>query len=195
MIKMEELPKSFFARDTVEVARELLGKIISVNGFLGRIVETEAYGRDPASHAYKKTGRSSLMFDTHGHVYVYLIYGMYNCINFTTERDEAGAVLVRAVEPLNKFEELKEIRKTEKMTNLCSGPGKLCMAFGIDRELNGLAVGVEKGGVDGKGVKVFDDGFIVENVGSSSRVGIKDALELQWRFFVEGNEFVSKVKV
>ncbi len=183
---MKQLPQFFFARDTVEVAKELLGKVISVNGFLGRIVETEAYGRDPASHAFKKTERSQLMFDTYGHVYVYLIYGMYNCINFTTEKNEAGAVLIRAVEPLNRIRELKEIRNTEKVTGLCSGPGKLCLAFDIDRELNGQRLGRE--------VAVFDDGFVVENVGSSSRIGIKDALDLEWRFFVEDSEYASRVK-
>lgn len=184
---MKQLSKSFFARDTLVVAEELLGKVISVNGFLGRIVETEAYGRDSASHAYKKTERSSLMFDTHAHVYVYLIYGMYNCLNFTTDKKEAGAVLIRAVEPLNKFEELKEIRKTKKITNLCSGPGKLCQAFSIDRNLNGLSLG-EK-------VKVYDDTYHIAEIGTSSRVGIKDALHLQWRFFIADNEFVSKVKL
>jgi len=184
---MKPLPKSFFARDTVIVAQELLGKVISVNGFLGRIVETEAYGRDPASHAYRKTERSQLMFDTHGHVYVYLIYGMYNCLNFTTEENEAGAVLIRAVEPLNRFAELMEKRKTNNQKNLCSGPGKLCQAFDIDKGHNGLELGRE--------IKVFDDGFSVEKIGTSSRIGIKDALDLQWRFFVEGNGFVSKVKI
>lgn len=183
---MKQLNESFFARDTVEVARDLLGKVISVNGFKGRIVETEAYGRDPASHAYKRTERSALMFETYGHVYVYLIYGMYNCINFTTEKEEAGAVLIRAVEPLNKVEKLKERRKTEKKRNLCSGPGKLCMAFEIDKRLNGLKVG-------GK-VKVYDDNFVIEKIGESSRIGIKDSLDLQWRFFVENSDFVSKVK-
>ncbi len=181
---MKLLQKEFFARDTVQVAQDLLGKIISVNGFLGRIVETEAYSKDPASHAFKKTERSKLMFETYGHVYVYLIYGMYNCINFTTEETEPGAVLIRAVEPLNKIEELKKIRKNSKVNNLCSGPGKLCMAFGINRNLNGLELGNE--------VKVFDDGFRVYSIGKSSRIGIKDALHLEWRFFIDGNEHVSK---
>ncbi len=181
---MKPLSPSFFNRDTVTVAKELLGKVISVNGCKARIVETEAYGKDPASHAFKRTERSALMFDTYGHVYVYLIYGMYYCINFTTEKiGEPGAVLIRAVEPLNKFEELKKRRKTSDLTNLCSGPGKLCSALGIDKTHNGAKLG--------KDVNVYDDGFEVEKIGTSSRIGIKDALELQWRFFVEGNEWVS----
>ncbi len=184
---MKELPPSFFARDTVTVAQGLLGKIISVNGMQARIVETEAYGLDPASHAYAKTERSALMYDTHGHVYVYLIYGMYWCLNFTSDQNEAGAVLIRAAEPLTGIEKMKKNRKTEKITNLCSGPGKLCQAMGIDKNYNGLRLGKE--------IKVFDDGYRVGRIASSSRIGIKDALHLQWRFFVEGNEYVSRVKV
>ena len=183
---MKILTKEFFARNTIQVAKDLLGKIIEVNSFKARIVETEAYGKDPASHAFKRTERSALMFDTYGHVYVYLIYGMYECINFTTEnKGEPGAVLIRAVEPLNNLEEMKKRRKTDKISNLCSGPGKLCQALGITRELNGLKLGEE--------VKVYDDDYKIENIVSSSRIGIKDALDLQWRFYVEGNEFVSRI--
>jgi len=182
---MKELPSTFFARDTLTVAQELLGKIISVNGMQARIVETEAYGTDSASHAYTRTERSALMYDTHGHVYVYLIYGMYWCLNFTSDKDGAGAVLIRAVEPLGGVEKMKENRKTDKVTNLCSGPGKLCVALGIDKKYNGLKLGNE--------IKVLDDGFTAGKIVCSSRIGIKDALDLQWRFFVEGNEHVSRI--
>ena len=167
---MKLINQQFFARDTVTVAKELLGKIMVLNNFKCRIVETEAYGRDPASHTCKRTERSSLMFDTFGYVYVYLIYGMYYCLNFTTERNEAGAVLIRAVQPLNA-----EIN--------CSGPGKLCRALGIDMSYNGSKIGDK--------IKVYDDGFIAE-IASSPRIGIKDALDLEWRFFIKDNKFVSK---
>lgn len=184
---MKLLPTYFFSRNTLIIAQELLGKIMVVNGCKARIVETEAYGQDPASHAFKRTERSALMFDTYAHIYVYLIYGMYYCLNFTTEKvGQPGAVLIRAVEPLNKIEELKKRRKTEKLTNLCSGPGKLCSALGIDKSHNGIKLGNK--------VKVYDDGFKVGKISSSSRIGIKDAQDLQWRFFLEGNEFVSKMK-
>ena len=184
---MKSLPASFFQRDTVLVAQELLGKIISVKGCTARIVETESYGRDPASHAFTRTERSALMFDTYGCVYVYLIYGMYYCLNFTTEKvGEPGAVLIRAVEPLSGIDDMKQRRKTEKILNLCSGPGKLCTALGIDMKLNGIKLGKE--------IVVYDDGFIVGKIGKSSRVGIKDALHLEWRFFVEGSEWVSKYR-
>jgi len=183
---MKELSKEFFARDTVSVAKNLLGKVMIVKGVSGRIVEVEAYGQDPASHAFKKTERSALMYETYGHVYVYLIYGMYYCINFTTEMEgKPGAVLVRAVEPLSGVKKMVERRGTEKVEHLCSGPGKLCIALGIDKQHNGLKLG-EK-------VRVFDDGFKVEKMGISSRVGIKDALDLKWRFYIESNKFVSKV--
>ena len=181
---MKQLTSNFFARDTLIVAQELLGKIISLNGMSARIVETEAYKDDPASHAYKKTDRSALMFDTHAHVYVYLIYGMYYCINFTTENNKPGAVLIRAVEPLTGIEEMKQRRKIEKITNLCSGPGKLCIALGIDKMVNETLIGNK--------VKILDDGYTIKKINATSRIGIKDALHLKWRFYIEGNEFVSK---
>lgn len=181
---MKSVPLSFFARDTIIVAKDLIGKIISVNGFKVRIVETEAYCRDAASHAYKRTERSSLLFDTQGYVYVYLIYGMYYCLNFTAHNNHAGAVLIRAVEPLNNLEKLKINRKTDKIINLCSGPGKLCQALGIDKNYNGLKLGQE--------IKMFDDGFI-SPIACSSRIGITKAKKLPWRFFSEGNKFVSKI--
>lgn len=184
-MNMQQLPPSFFARDTTRVAPELLGKIIEVNGCQARIVETEAYGKDPASHAFRKTPRSAIMYDTYGHVYVYLIYGMYECLNFTTEKNTPGAVLIRAVEPLQRISQMQKNRNVEKVTELCNGPGKLCRALGITRKHNGQQLGKE--------IKVWDDGFKVLKIGKSSRIGIKDALHLQWRFFIKGNEFVSKV--
>ena len=152
-----------------------------------RIVETEAYGRDKASHAYTKTERSKIMFDTYGHIYVYLIYGMHYCLNFTTEKKEAGAVLIRAVEPLQGIERMKKNRKTNEMQNLCNGPGKLCLALGINKKHNGLKLGKE--------IKLFDDGYKIKEIQSSSRIGIKEALDLELRFYLKGNQFVSKVKV
>ncbi len=187
---MKKLSNFFFSRNTVQVAKDLLGKIILVNGMTARIVETEAYGKDPASHAFKRTERSALMFDTYGYVYVYLIYGMYECVNFTTEKvGEPGAVLIRAVEPLSGIRVMEQRRKTMKKLNLCSGPGKLCQALGITREFNGIPLGQN---INGKRIRILDDGFSVSNIASSSRIGIKDALDLQWRFFIQGNEFVSK---
>ena len=179
---MQKLPHSFFARDTVLVAKELIGKIILVNGIKSRIVETEAYCRDEASHAYKKTERSSLMFDTYGYIYVYLIYGMYYCLNFTAHNGNAGAVLIRAVEPLNHFEKLKLNRNTDKIINLCSGPGKLCQALGITKEFNGLPIGGN--------LKLINFDFFGEII-STKRIGITKDKHLLWRFYIKDNQFVS----
>ncbi|MBI4152208.1 DNA-3-methyladenine glycosylase [Candidatus Woesearchaeota archaeon] len=183
---MKPLPLSFFARDTVEVARDLLGKVIVVHGTSGKIVETEAYKRDPASHAYTKTERSRIMYETQGHVYVYLIYGMYHCLNFTTEKNDAGAVLIRAVEPLSGIEEMKRRRKTTTETNLCSGPGKVCQAFAIGKQHSGIRLG--------KDIKIYDDLSVVPAIKTGPRIGISEAKELPWRFYLEGNTFVSKRK-
>ncbi len=183
---MKSIPLSFFARDTVEVAKELLGKIIEINGVSGRIVETEAYKRDPASHAYTKTERSKIMFETYGHVYVYLIYGMYHCLNFTAEKNDAGAVLIRALEPLMGIDEMKQRRKSENLSNLCSGPGKLCQALGINKNHHGQKLG--------KDIKVYADNYILPTIASSSRIGITERKELPWRFYIKDNPFVSKRK-
>lgn len=181
---MKHLPISFFARDTVEVAKDLLGKVLSVNGMAGRIVETEAYKRDLASHAHAKTERSKIMFETYGHVYVYLIYGMYHCLNFTTEKNDAGAVLIRAIEPLKGMEEMMRWRGSEKIVNLCSGPGKLCQALGVNSLHNGQELG--------KDIKVYDDGYTAGIIKSGPRIGITEGKELLWRFYLEGNKYVSK---
>jgi len=159
---MKLLDQGFFSRDTVSIAQSLLGKIISVNNKKGRIVEVEAYVTDAASHAFKKTPRSALMYDTYGFVYVYLVYGMYYCLNFTSEKEGTGAVLIRGVEDL-------ESKK------LISGPGKVCLFFGIDKTFNGVCVG--------KDVKIFNDGFVVRDIKKSGRIGIQKARELEWRFY------------
>ncbi len=184
---MKRLDKDFFAQDSVTVAKELVGKVLQVGECSVRIVETEAYKQDKASHAHTRTARSAIMYETYGRVYVYFIYGMYFCVNFTTEREGSpGAVLIRAGEPLLGVEKMKERRKIEKVDNLCSGPGKLCQALGITKKQNGLELGGE--------ISVWDDGYVVSQVGRSSRIGIKDAQHLLWRFFVKRNRFVSGEK-
>ncbi len=173
---MKELDASFFARDTLDVARLLLGKIISVGSCSGRIVEVEAYKDDEASHAFRRTGRSEIMYSTYGHVYVYFIYGMYCCLNFTTEKEGMpGAVLIRAIVPLTGISVIKKRRGVAvQEKDLCSGPGKLCIALGVGLSVNGTVVGSK--------VKLFDDGFIFSKVERSCRIGISKAKELEWRF-------------
>ncbi|MBI2572971.1 DNA-3-methyladenine glycosylase [Candidatus Woesearchaeota archaeon] len=183
---MKSLPVSFFARDSVVVAQELIGKIIEVDGCRVRIVETEAYKRDGASHAFTRTSRSALMYDTYGHVYVYFIYGMYWCLNFTTEKDDAGAVLIRAAEPLVGLEEMRKRRGKSKIVDLCSGPGKLCSALGIDGAFNGTKAGVK--------IKLLDDGLRNFMVAKGARIGITRDTHLEWRFWMEENGCVSRTK-
>lgn len=182
---MIELGEDFFSRDTVVVAKELVGKIVRVGDLVGRIVEVEAYKDDEASHAFKRSERSELMYLTYGYIYVYLIYGMYHCLNFTTDKNGPGAVLIRAIEPLSGISKMQKYRNQEKINNLCSGPGKLCQAFNIRMNFNSKKIGEE--------IKLFDDGYRVK-LKKSYRIGITKARNLKWRFFEEDNIFVSKIK-
>lgn len=179
---MKLMSQSFFKKDAVVVARDLLGKTISFNGCSGVIVETEAYKSDPASHAYKITPRSKIMLETFGKWYIYFIYGMYFCLNITTNGSDVGAVLIRAVQPVGGVEKMKKRRGTDLIHNLCSGPGKLCQAFGISKKLNGT--GFEK-------IKIFD-GEKPKKIVSTSRIGIREEKPLPWRFYIKNNEWVSR---
>ena len=135
------LPRGFFERPTTLVARELLGKVLVHGRVAGMIVETEAYLGldDQASHASRgRTNRNRVMFGPPGHAYVYFIYGMYECVNAVTEPDgTAGAVLIRALDPLCGIEAMHRRReKARCIEDLASGPGKLTIALGITRRLN-----------------------------------------------------------
>jgi DNA-3-methyladenine glycosylase len=137
---------SFFGRPTVVVAREMIGCILIAGDCAGRIVETEAYLglTDAASHAYPgPTPRNRVMFGPPGFTYVYFIYGMYHCLNFVTERDGvAGAVLVRALEPISGLEHMRQRRpKVHTWHDLAAGPGKLTLALGIGPEHSALPPG------------------------------------------------------
>lgn len=184
------LSQAFYERDTVQVAQELLGKVLLVQVpgtldqyFGGRIIETEAYcENDAASHAARgKTLRSSVMFEKPGHAYVYFIYGMYDMFNMVTEPEgRAGAVLIRALEPLVGFAEMRRnLTVPERISSatLCSGPGKLCKALGITRKDN-------REPLIGPRFLVVDDGCQPTQILSSPRVGIKKAQEKLWRFFI-----------
>ncbi len=192
---MKSLSKEFFNRNTVRVARDLLGKIIEYKGASGMIVETEAYRGypDEASHAAKRTPRSAIMFDTHGFFYIYFVYGSYFCLNITTEEGQPGAVLIRALQPLRGIRMMAGRRgvKTGKnelsrkqLVNLASGPGKLCQAFGLTKALNNTAVGGR--------IKVYSSGLKKFRVVKTTRVGIKKAVSLEWRFYIKDNLFVSR---
>jgi DNA-3-methyladenine glycosylase len=180
---MAFLNSDFFGRDTITVARDLIGAILIVGGCQGRIVETEAYAEDAASHAVTRRNQAAVMRETYGRVYVYFTYGMYHCLNFTTDRAGPGAVLIRAVEPLRGLARMAKRRGTDVPRRLASGPGRLCQAFGIDLGFNGKPIGLE--------IRVCE-GERCGAVSSSTRIGISAATELVWRFFETANEFVSR---
>jgi DNA-3-methyladenine glycosylase len=182
---MAYLDLDFFARDTLTVAQELVGTTMRVGRCEGRIIETEAYTTDAASHAAKRTNRSALMYDTFGHIYVYFTYGMYYCLNFTCERDGIGAVLIRAIEPKLGLETMRNRRGVKEIKRLASGPGRLTQAFGIDLSFNGKPLGRE--------IKLSERTTTPE-IASGVRIGISKAAELEWRFFEKANPFVSQLK-
>jgi DNA-3-methyladenine glycosylase len=172
---------TLFARPTLEVAPLLIGTILEVNGCSARIVEVEAYTNDPASHAFRRTARSSIMFDTFGHVYVYLIYGRNFCLNFTTDKAQEGAVLIRAGEPRDGISLMQKRRGVDDIRRLCSGPGNLCKSLGIDLRYNGTLIS-EK-------IRLYRGKAGV--IATSPRIGITRATDLHWRFYEAGHPCVS----
>ncbi|HSB09469.1 MAG TPA: DNA-3-methyladenine glycosylase [Blastocatellia bacterium] len=180
---MPYLTPDFFSRDTLEVARDLIGTVLVVGPCEGRIVETEAYTTDAASHSVTRPNQAAHMRRTFGHVYVYFIYGMYYCLNFTADREGPGAVLIRAVEPIRGIASMRDRRGTTDVRKLASGPGRLCEAFGIDLGFNGEQIG--------RRIKVRARRG-APGVESSRRIGISKATDLDWRFYERGNPFVSR---
>lgn len=188
-----KLSRSFYARPTLDVCPELLGKVLVYNSPAGRlaarIVEVEAYigEGDPACHASAgKTSRAAIMFGQPGFAYIYFIYGMYHCLNFVTEPDsQAAAVLIRAAEPLEGQGIMLANSPKAKPVTLLSGPGKLCRSFGLTREQNGWDL-------TRSGLWVEDRGEIIKNVATSPRVGISKATRRPWRFFDADSPAVSK---
>ena len=202
---MARLSRDFYAGDTVAAAQALLGKVLvrRLDGHLlaGRITETEAYvGRcDKACHAYnyRRTPRTETLFLSPGHAYVYLIYGMYHCLNFVTEPEgEPAAVLLRAVEPIAGIETIRRLRYGDKpltpyrMRNFLNGPGKVCQGFGLTRAQNGLDLtgdelvlcdGPEDLGLPGPAPRR-------ERLCRGPRIGVdyaQEAKDFPWRFWLE----------
>ncbi|MGH7874567.1 MAG: DNA-3-methyladenine glycosylase [Candidatus Binatia bacterium] len=192
-----KLCSSLYQQATIDVAKQLLGKHLvrrhEDGCAVGRIVETEAYigPQDLACHASKgRTARTEVMFGPAGHAYVYFIYGFYNMLNLVTEaKDYPAAVLIRAVEPVDGIELMKERRKTNVLHNLASGPGKLCQAFAVDRSLNGV-------NLCGNILYVEDRGEPTPKFRATARIGVDYAGKWKtkpYRFLVRGSEFVSKI--
>ena len=193
------LPRSFYQRPTVEVARSLLGAIIRTttpDGITeGRIVETEAYlgPSDPASHAVRgPTPRARIMYGEVGIAYVYLCYGVHFCLNAVARGPEspAGAVLIRAIEPLSGIETMNSRRGRNRPTDLGSGPGKLTQAMGVNLEYNGTDLtGYSSYSSD----LVITAGSAPENVVQATRIGIREAVDRPYRFYEKSNPHVSRV--
>jgi DNA-3-methyladenine glycosylase len=191
--RSKALSRSFYQRYTPVVAFELIGKILVFKQkealFSARIVETEAYlgHQDPASHAYRGvTPRNRVMFGPPGVSYVYFTYGNHHCLNVVTEEDgTAGAVLIRALEPISGIEVMTKRRGQVKLEALTSGPGKLTQAFGITREHSGLNLT--------QAPFYIAEGDREESipVRADRRIGISQAKELLFRFYWLGNKFVS----
>lgn len=197
---MPKLSREFYTRaDTLQIARELLGKTLVVPTADGKrasakIVETEAYCgiEDKAAHSYnnRRTPRTEPMYSVGGTVYIFFIYGMYFQFNIVAGAvNTPYAILIRAVEPIENIELMRERRGKMKDQNLTSGPGKLCIALGIDKSYNredllGKKIWLEEG------VKVSD-----KEIAAGKRIGIdyaEEYAEKPWRFWVKGNSFVSR---
>lgn len=175
----------------MEVARECLGKVIVHGAAAGRIVEVEAYLglEDRAAHASRGiTGRTRVLYGPPGHAYVYFIYGMYDCLNFVAEPDGTpGGILIRALEPLSGLAAMQRRRpKARRVEDLASGPGRLALAMGITRKLNGADL------VTGPlTVRVLCDEPTVE-LATGPRIGITQCADLPLRFYIAGDRFVSR---
>jgi DNA-3-methyladenine glycosylase len=181
-------------RNPVVVAPWLLNKVLTVGGRSGRIVEVEAYhgANDAASHAYRgRTPRTAIMFGPPGFLYVYFTYGMHWCANVVCGPDgEAAAVLIRALAPLRGLEAMRTARpKARRDLDLCNGPAKLCEALGITGGANGTDLLATRG----SGVRLRDDGTPPpRRPGRGTRIGIKEATERRWRFWVPGDPNISR---
>lgn len=195
-----KLPRKFYEReDTLQIAKDLLGKVLVVPNekgerVSGKIIETEAYlgVADKAAHSYKdrRTGRTEILYGTGGFAYIFLIYGIYNQLNFVVgEKDVPHCILIRGIEPLEGIEMMRKRRGKMKDTNLTSGPGKLCIAFGIDRTFYGE---------DLLGQKIWlEEGKEIPKtkIAQGKRIGIDYAGEYAakpWRFWLKDNPFVSR---
>jgi DNA-3-methyladenine glycosylase len=192
---MTPLPRGFYTRETLTVAEELLGKKLvrytNNTRLVGKIVEVEAYrgSDDPGSHAYRgMTPRNRLMFRKGGFAYVYFTYGMHYCFNVVTERQNApGAVLVRALEPLNGIETMRRNRGNKNLLNLTNGPAKLAEAMNITKKQNGLDLTRSK-------ELLICEPNVKENfeIVTTKRIGIKVGVDKLWRFCIKDNKFVSR---
>jgi DNA-3-methyladenine glycosylase len=199
-LSTKKLKKSFYRREVLVVARELLGKtLVKSNGneiLAGKIVEVEGYNGDfdKAAHSYGGiTKRNEIMFEAGGYLYVYFTYGAHHCCNVVTGKKGQGtAVLIRAVEPIigidkmiqNRFN--RNLKNDKEIFNLTSGPGKVCKAFSFDRTNSGTDL-------TSKEIFILDSEKIKsQEIGVSKRIGITRSVDLPWRFFIKNNPYLSR---
>ena len=194
------LPRKFYIRPVLTVAKDLLGKVLIKKDWnqvlAARIVEVEAYdGKiDESAHTFiGKTKRNEVMFNEGGYLYVYFTYGAHFCCNVVTgKKDHGTAVLIRAVEPLSGVDEMiknrfnRELKAEKEIYNLTSGPGKVCKAFGINKDHYGYDL-------TNSDIFIVDQPKLKKNmIGISKRIGITKSVSLPWRFFEIGNPYLSR---
>jgi DNA-3-methyladenine glycosylase len=187
MAKRVRLTRAFFARSVHAVAPELIGATLLVDGVGGTIVEVEAYDHeDPAAHGFGgRTARNASMFGPAGHAYVYLIYGLYWCLNLVCEPEGvANAVLIRAIEPTAGIPAMQKRRKLGDVRLLCAGPGRLCEALGVTRAHDGLAL-------DAPPFRLFARPHAIP-LAVGPRIGITKAMDKPWRYGLAGSRFLSR---
>lgn len=183
----QPLKRRFFARSVHDVAPELIGATLLVDGVGGVIVEVEAYHHtDPAAHSFRgQTPRNAVMFGPPGYAYVYRSYGIHWCVNVVCELEgSASAVLIRAIEPTFGVSEMQQRRGLQDQRALCSGPGKVAQALGITLAHNGLPL-------DAPPLELFARTAPPEIV-AGARIGITKAADLPWRYGLKGSKFVSR---
>ena len=181
------LPKDFFARSVHEVAPDLIGVTLLVDGIGGPIVEVEAYDHeDPAAHGYGgRTERNASMFGPPGRAYVYRSYGVHWCLNFVCEAEgSASAVLIRALEPAHGVDAMRERRGLDDPRLLCAGPGRLCQALGITHAHDGVAL-------DEPPFELVDREAEPQIV-AGPRIGITKAADRPWRYGMAGSRYLSR---
>ncbi len=183
----EPLCHGFFQRPVAEVAYDLIGAVLLVDGVGGILVETEAYDRtDPASHSFRgQTLRNAAMFGPAGRAYIYRSYGIHWCLNLVCGGDGPGsAVLIRALEPIAGLEVMRRRRGASDLTRLCSGPGRLCQALAITGALDGLPLDAPPFAIMPRPAPL--------PVSSGRRIGITRGIETPWRFGLSGSAFLSR---
>jgi DNA-3-methyladenine glycosylase len=190
--RAQRLPRSFYERPVLQVARDLIGCVVEHAGTSGMIVETEAYHHsEPACHAFVGlTERTKTLFGAPGNAYVYRSYGIHALLNAVCEIEGVGAaVLIRALQPLAGVEQMRSRRGLQSELELCSGPGKLTQALGVELRENGSSLS------DGPIAIYRRQAGMKAQIACGPRIGITKAVELRWRFCLAGSPYVSRPRL